>query len=211
MIMKRTSNSALKYLVAVCLLVLSCGSIQPASTPESGMVAPSSTLAPANIPAVDIPNANIVYYDISGSTEGELRTQLNTLGPVGYDGYKGDATTEWFIRWNWPGYGTSSCDLSAADISYDIKVIFPRWVPTKDISPDLIVKWANYTKLLAAHEKGHVDSVLENFPAIVNAIKGATCETADSVGNEFLDRIRQLDIDYDADTQHGATQGARFP
>jgi predicted secreted Zn-dependent protease len=201
--MKTTSNRILKYFTAVSLFVLSCRSI--ASTVEP------VNISPANIEVVDIPNATIIYYDITGSTEDELRAQLNTLGPVGYDGYKGDATTEWFIRWNWPGYGTSTCDLGAADISHDIKVVFPRWSPNADASPDLIAKWAAYTKVLAEHEKGHVDSVLENFPAIVDAIKGATCETADSVGNEFLKELRQFDVEYDAETQHGATQGARFP
>lgn len=209
--MKMPSNTSLKYLLTLCLFILSCGSIQPANAPESGAAAPSNTPPPVTLPAVDIPNANIVYYDISGSSEDELRAQLNTLGPIGYDGYRGDAITDWFIRWSWPGYGTSSCDLSVADISYEIKVVFPRWIPTGDASPDLITKWAAYTKLLAEHEKGHVDSVLENFPTVVDAIKGATCETADSVGNKFLNQIRQLDIDYDAETQHGATQGARFP
>lgn len=238
--MKTTSNAALTYLMVLSLMILSCGSVPltsqpvlavPPTSPPSATVEtveiPESTLAPtAAIEIVEpsptpvppvvinpaaIPNANIIYYDISGSTQDELRTQLNTLGPVGFDGYKGDATTNWFIRWNWPGYGTSTCNLSAAIISYDIKVIFPRWIPPADASPDLIAKWENYSKLLAEHEKGHVDSVIENFPAVVDAIKGATCETADSVGTEFLNKIRQFDIDYDAETQHGATQGARFP
>jgi predicted secreted Zn-dependent protease len=207
--MKRTQKNLVKYLITISLLILSCGIIPAAVEPVQ--VLPSPSAAPEIIEPVDIPNANVIYYDISGSTEDELRAQLNTLGPVGYDGYKGDAATEWFIRWNWPGYGTSSCDLSAAEISYDIKVIFPRWTPNENSSPELISKWASYTKLLAEHEKGHVDSVLENFPSVVEAIKAATCETADAVGTELLGKIRQFDVDYDAATRHGATQGAIFP
>jgi predicted secreted Zn-dependent protease len=239
--MKTTSNTTLKYFITISLLILSCGTIPATPEPVNAVVPPTtlpsatietmetpeSTLVPAitievaevlptpvlplTINPVEIPNANIIYYDISGSTQDELRAQLNALGPVGFDGYKGDATTDWFIRWNWPGYGTSTCNLSAAIISHDIKVIFPRWIPPEDASPELIAKWANYSKLLAEHEKGHVDSVLKNFPDVVNAIKSATCETADSVGNELLNQIRQLDIDYDAHTRHGATQGAIFP
>jgi predicted secreted Zn-dependent protease len=207
--MKTKYKNLVKYPVAFSLLILSCGTIP--ATAEPVKVSPSPTVTFTTVQPVEISNANIIYYDISGSTEAELRTQLDTLGPVGYDGYKGDATTEWFIHWNWPGYGSSSCDLSAAEISYDIKVIFPRWIPDENASPDLVAKWANYTKLLAEHEKGHVDSVLKNFPSVVDAIKGATCETADAVGTELLQQIRQLDIDYDAATQHGASQGTRFP
>lgn len=207
--MKTTHKNLIKYLIAVSLLMLSCGIIPATAQPVE--VSPPLSVAPAIIEPVNIPNANIIFYDISGSTEEDLRAQLDTLGPVGYDGYKGDATTEWFIHWDWPGYGTSSCDLSAAEISYDIKVVFPRWTPNENTSPDLITKWANYTRLLAEHEKGHVDSVLENFPSVVNAIKAATCETADAAGTELLQQIRQFDVDYDAATQHGASQGARFP
>jgi predicted secreted Zn-dependent protease len=207
--MKTTQNNPIKYLVVISLFALSCGTIPATLEPvEISLPLPAAS---ATGQPVEIPNADVIYYDISGSTETELRAQLNTLGPVGFDGYKGDATTNWFIRWNWPGYGTNTCDLSAAIISYDIKVIFPRWIPTADASPDLIAKWENYSKLLAEHEKGHVDSVIKNFPAIVEAIKGATCETADSVANEFLSQLREFDIDYDAETQHGATQGVRFP
>jgi len=71
---------------------------------------PAVATATAPVPTagpIAIPNAQLVYYDITGSTATELRAQLDALGPRGYDGYKGDATTSWTIRWNWPGYGTS--------------------------------------------------------------------------------------------------------
>jgi predicted secreted Zn-dependent protease len=164
-----------------------------------------------SVGSVYIPNATIVYYDISGSTENELRAQLDARGPVGYDGYKSDATTRWFIRWNWPGYGTRSCNQSAATVSYDIQVIFPRWIPPENVTPDLVAKWVNYTRVLAEHEKGHVDVVVANYQSVADAIKGATCETAEAKAQAALAPIRQHGIDYDAATNHGATQGARFP
>jgi predicted secreted Zn-dependent protease len=161
--------------------------------------------------SVGIPNATIEYYEISGSTEGELREQLDALAPVGYDGYKGDATTNWFIRWDWPGYGTMSCDLSKATVSYEIEVVFPRWALPDDASPDLVTKWASFTRALAEHEKNHVDFVVANYRSVLAAIKSATCETADAAASSALEPIRQHDRDYDAATNHGETEGARFP
>jgi predicted secreted Zn-dependent protease len=198
------------YLLAASVIILSCGS---ATLTENLTAPPSSSTqsTEVKIEELEIPNTAIVYYDIKGSTENELRDQLNKLGPTGYDGYKGDATTEWYIRWNWPGYGSDSCDLGAAIISHDIKVILPRWTPPVNTSRDLRAKWATYVTQLALHEKGHVEHVLENFPAVVEAIKGGTCESADIIGLDMLDQLRQHDIDYDAVTHHGATQGARFP
>lgn len=179
--------------ISVCLFVLSCGSTPPTIEP------------------VTITGADVIYYDIRGATESELRAQLDALGPVGYDGFKGDATTEWFIHWNWPGYGSSSCDLSATTTSLDMKVILPRWSPPHDASPELVSKWTNYVQMLILHEKGHVDYVIENFQSVQAAIQGATCDSADAAGTVMLEKLRQHDVDYDAVTLHGATQGAVFP
>jgi len=160
---------------------------------------------------VDIPNAAIVYYDIAGTTEEELGAQLEALGPMGYDGYRGDATTRWYIRWDWRGYEASDCRLDEAVVSYEIQVILPHWTPPEDASPDLVAKWSRYTRALAEHEKGHVDFVVASYDLVAEAIKNATCETAEAAAQTALDLIRQHDIDYDAATDHGATQGARFP
>ena len=46
---------------------------------------------------------------------------------------------------------------------------------------------------------------------MVRAIKGATCRSADAAAQAQLALIRKHDVSYDAATQHGATQGARFP
>ena len=152
-----------------------------------------------------------MYYDISGATEADLRAQLNTFGPVGYDGYKGDSTTHWFIGWNWPGYGESSCQQSDVTLSYDIQVIFPRWTPPENTSPALVAKWVSYTRLLAEHEEGHVDFIMANYLSVAGAIKRATCESAEAAAQAALASLRQHDVDYDAATSHGETQGARFP
>jgi len=169
------------------------------------------TAASPQVEEIVIPHATITYYDIFGSTESELRAQLDVLGPVDYQGYKGDANTKWFIGWNWPGYGSSSCDLSQASVSYEIEVTLPRWQPPAEASPALVAKWAAYIHALAEHEKGHVDNIVNSYPTVADAIMQATCDTADAAASAALDPIRQRDADYDNETSHGATQGARFP
>jgi predicted secreted Zn-dependent protease len=173
---------------------------------------PSAPVAvPVMVESVSIPNATVVYYDVVGSTEADLRAQLDALGPRGYDGYKGDATTQWNISWHWPSNSDGSCRLTETVVSCEIKVIFPRWRPPSNVSPALAAKWARYIHALAEHEKGHVDFVVANIPIVESAIKGATCQTANAAGEAALAVIRKHDIDYDAATQHGVTQGARFP
>jgi predicted secreted Zn-dependent protease len=206
------------------LLLAACqaATADPSGTPLCTSAASAATLASAGGAAataspapdsedVDIPNATVNYYDISGATAFEMRAQLNALQPTAYDGSKGDAVTTWYIQWNWPGYGTSSCDLAAATVSYDIKVEFPHWVQPSNPDPALVAHWTTYTHNLATHEEGHVDFVVDNYQSVTAAIKGATCTTADVAARAALDPLRQHDLDYDDDTDHGATQGATFP
>jgi predicted secreted Zn-dependent protease len=188
----------------------------PASTgtstaTEISINTPSNTLTSTAFGWAEYPNATIIYYAISGSSAWELRAQLDALGPVGYDGYQGDAATNWFIHWSWPGYGSNTCDLSKAVVTYDIEVVFPRWVPPEDAPSDLVDRWSIYTTALAEHEKGHIDNVVQNYQSVLDAIMSATCETAEAAAAAALGPLRQFDIDYDAATNHGETQGARFP
>jgi len=203
--------------VLVCLiLTAACRFSSATATPtsESGAISTPSRVSPptsAVAGSLNIPNATVVYYDIAGSSEAELRAELNAKSPVGYDGYKGDATTNWFIRWDWPGYGTMSCDLSNATVTYEIEVIFPRWTSPDDAPSDLVAKWANFSRALAGHEANHADFVVANYLSVLAAIRSATCDTADAAASSALEPIRQHDREYDAATNHGETEGARFP
>jgi predicted secreted Zn-dependent protease len=176
---------------------------------------PVSSAAPLPLPSpigtIQIPGANMVYYTIYGSTETELRKQLDAKQPVGFDGYRGDSTTSWDINWTWPGHGKFICDLAGATVTLKVTVIFPRWNPPLNASPELVTKWTKYVEVLAFHEGHHVDSVNARYKTVETAIKGATCLTADAAARKALDPIYKYDIDYDAATNHGETEGARFP
>ncbi len=160
---------------------------------------------------ISIPHATIQYYDIFGSTESELRAQLDAKGPVDPSGYKGDALTRWSYNWSWLGFGTDACDLSTAAVSYQITVTLPRWNPPANAPPALVAKWINYVHALVTHETGHVEFAAAQQPVILAAIQNAKCATANAAAQAVLQRIRQHDIEYDAATNHGATQGAQFP
>ena len=191
-------------LLLVLFITLACNGL--ANDPTT-----AAAPAPSAVTAVDIPNAIVTYYDIQGATGQELREQLNRFGLVGADGYRGDAKTDWYITWTWKGYGTENCDLQTVTVTHDIQVTMPRWIPPSDAPPELVAKWGEYILVLAEHEKGHVDNVIAHLPSLVDAIQRATCLTAEARAQEALDTIRQYDLDYDARTRHGETQGAVFP
>jgi predicted secreted Zn-dependent protease len=152
----------------------------------------------------------VLYYDITGPTAEDLRAQMNAKRLVDSHGRRCDALTEWFFHWNWPGCGTSSCQLEKAIVSYTIEVKFPRWIQPVSTAPKVVAEWENYICALAQHEKGHVDIILKNHQLVADAIKSARWNTANSAAHAALARLQQLSDQYDAITDHGATQGARF-
>jgi predicted secreted Zn-dependent protease len=143
----------------------------------------------------------------------ELRESMNKLRPKDpYDGDKPiDSYADWYVSWNWPGYGTDNCDLSAVVVTYSINVIMPRWEAPADASAELIAKWEKYIQSLTFHEKGHVDNVVSNYLSVKTAIQGATCSTAEAEAQKALESLRIFDSSYDSETKHGETQGAVFP
>jgi predicted secreted Zn-dependent protease len=167
--------------------------------------------APAAEPAPRVAHATMVYYAVGGTTAAQVRAQLSARAPRSPDGFRGDAFTRWQFRWSWPGYGSSSCRLSKATVTLRVMVSFPRWTHPRAASAALATAWARYSRALARHEQGHVDYAVARYPAVVRAIRHATCGTADAAARKQLNLIREHDVAYDASTQHGATQGARFP
>jgi predicted secreted Zn-dependent protease len=172
------------------------------------VVAPAAGAAKPKPP---VKRATMVYYAVGGATPEQLRERLDARAPKSPDGYRGDAYTRWEYRWNWPGYGSASCSLTRAVVTVRVVVSFPRWTHPKAAPASLAAAWKRYTRALARHEQGHVDYAVGHRLAVVRAIKGASCSSANAAALEQLDVIRKHDVAYDRSTQHGATQGARFP
>jgi predicted secreted Zn-dependent protease len=153
----------------------------------------------------------MVYYAVGGTTPEQIRARLNARAPASPDGFHGDAFTRWSFRWHWPGSAAGRCRVSEATVTLRIDVSFPRWTHPKAASAAVATAWARYAHALARHEQGHVDYARAHYAAVARAIRGATCTTANAAGQKQLNAIRRHDVAYDAATQHGATQGARFP
>lgn len=190
-------------------------SAEVTSTPAD-TITPSPTITFTTTPVasqIAMENVQIVYYDVQGSTAEGLRASMNESRPRDPhdDNHPVDSYTDWYVSWNWPGYGTATCDLSAAVLTYHINIIMPRWDPPDNASPELIAKWKIYLQNLLIHEKGHVDNVVNNYLNIQTAIQSGTCLTAEMEAQKALETLRKFDADYDSATKHGEAQGAVFP
>jgi predicted secreted Zn-dependent protease len=178
--------------------------------------------APAHLSAAITPGpevtltATTVYYDVVGASADELRAQLDWRYPTG----RQDAYTDWWVQWGYDYAQTASgCSVRSLSVTVDVTITFPHWTPPGDVSPELEEQWRAYLAALRVHEDGHKRIALEAANEIATALSSLpvypSCakleRDADATGQRILERYRQQELTYDRETEHGDTQGARFP
>ena len=160
------------------------------------------------------------YYDVAGQSATELRESLNRHRSVDPDGMPHDAVTLWYARWQ---YRTATsgrgCAVASFEVSLEIVTTLPRWTNEAAAPSSLVARWRSYYEALLRHEDGHKAIAKETAAAIrtagTNVQSSSSCAelagAIDKVANDVLKEYREKQRQYDKETQHGRTQGARFP
>jgi predicted secreted Zn-dependent protease len=160
------------------------------------------------------------HYTITGSTASELRQQMNQLGPLWRTGKRFDAITRWHVRWSYRyAIRNNRCQITTNQVQADITITMPQWRSSSQVSGDLVKRWQRYITALQHHENGHRDHGIGAAREVVRALSkfpaSPTCQqlglAADAAMLRIIDRYSRKDVEYDRLTQHGATQGAKFP
>jgi predicted secreted Zn-dependent protease len=184
-------------------------------------------MALAIVPATFAPSAaepkvsqSITYYDVTGASAAAVRTDLDQLGPMDQiEGRRHDAVTHWNIRWRYSYSGSSSgCRIASVAVTVDATTTMPR-LKSDAASTELTDAFASFADKLLAHEKDHAQNALDTARRIEHGIGDlppeSSCDQlgriANALGERLLEEGRRLDVEYDARTQHGRSQGARFP
>lgn len=182
--------------------------------------APAVRPAPA-APCADVPFPEDVtadYYDISGGSSTQLRREMDAKGPV-TDGKRNDAYTHWHVDWRYPFQKSAAgCTTGPATITLKTSYQFPRWTGEPSGDAELRRRWHCYQGALLTHEDGHRvhgrDAAAEIEAKLPTLPPRRTCDEMDAAANaegqRILQHYRDLDREYDAKTNHGATQGATF-
>lgn len=171
-------------------------------------------------PGVWPSDTQVRWYDVEGDSEAQLRAALDAHGPEDQSGERHDAYTAWHVTWRFPFSQTEEgCSTGPVTTKVRVTITLPRWRGWADENDPLVKHWRRYLDALKEHETGHRDTgfraatdITEELPALPPK---PTCEEAEEAANAaaraVLERHRARDTEYDAETRHGATQGAVFP
>lgn len=137
-----------------------------------------------------------------------------------YTGKHYDAFANWVMSWRYH-YRVSAgkCRFTSASVLVELKYTYPRWLRSQSVSPSLVSAWRHYLKVLHKHENGHGAIAIRVGGEVLSSIRmlapRRSCQklaaAADQMGANGIERTNRLQKAYDDRTDHGATQGARFP
>ncbi len=160
------------------------------------------------------------YHEVFGNCEKDVQCEMLQKAIRWKDGKKYDSVTSWKVKWDYAyNRDSQACFADSFKVSIEITFRLPKWVCKGKAPQSLVDKWDSYIKNLIAHENGHRDIALKAADELGRTIAelppASTCADLDrEVQALSRERIKRLDEDqkiYDADTNHGFTQGAVFP
>ncbi len=161
-------------------------------------------------------------YQIKGWNQSDLRKAMNAKGPINANtGKRFDARTDWKLGWEYK-YNKNSKNqfkLSSHSIQVTATIHFPEWANMKTGNPQTRRLWLVYIHNLKRHEMGHVELAQRAGKVLSDRLSqlgtfDSRLEIEEAIKKkaEEVTRIHQaLHEDYDRRTNHGKSEGARFP
>jgi predicted secreted Zn-dependent protease len=158
------------------------------------------------------------YYVVTGASVREIRRSMTEARPW-RNRETVDAATTWRVEWKFAMNSSGVvCHMTDVSTVTTIATTLPRYVPPTNAAPELVERWVKYFGALARHETVHAEMAKATGVEIQNTLRAesaADCallrRQADAVGNSILSRRRREERELDLRTQHGGTEGARFP
>jgi predicted secreted Zn-dependent protease len=151
------------------------------------------------------------FYSVTGTRPADVRAEMNRVRPKGYA-----ARTIWHVDWRYTYRVVGGrCSIATVATNLSIASLYPRLFSN---DPGLRRSFDFYMVKLRLHEEGHArngEQIARRIDAGIAAMSAPNCVDLSRYANTFGDRIVKeggvLDAAYDARTNHGATQGARWP
>lgn len=170
-----------------------------------------------SVPAADTVETD--FYVIDGNSVRSIRSALEKNGPMGEDGKRYHGYTTWRVSWNFSYAPTAgSCAIRSVQVDTSAVMTLPRLAEPGALPDSVRIKWNSYSAALRAHEDGHraialaaADEIRRRLSQLANSGGcKALADDANRTAQAILADFRVRERLYDRDTEHGATEGARF-
>lgn len=186
------------------------------------IIIPTPT-APRVVYPIDYTSSfTVVTYAVTGKTVNELSRSLDasSLTDPHEPGNRYYARTDWFLSAHWLWKETSSgCEVDKGDVNVTMTMTLPALSTTSGVPADVSNRWNTFIQNTQTHETGHVKLVQQGARDyqrdLGNFLPASNCNIIQTRLRDLFDKsfssIDKANVDYDAKTQHGFTQGAVFP
>lgn len=156
-------------------------------------------------------------YSVDAQPAETLRQALNAATPITANGQRFHGHTRWNVRWTfrWGHEASGSCRITEVTTRLRSEVQLPE---LRRATADQRALFERYLPALSRHEQGHVQFGRDAARAIDQGISqlpaAADCATlerqANSLGHRLLREHAEREKQYDRNTRHGASQGAKL-
>ncbi|MFZ6873756.1 DUF922 domain-containing protein [Undibacterium sp. Di27W] len=166
-----------------------------------------------------IETVNYVTYTVKPEAGTSLSRAMITASPITEGDKKYRGHTQWDMHWNYT-YDKASdlrtCKVKTVSVSLKATITLPE-LSSKD--DKLIAQFKQYLPALKKHELGHLQIAREAAKKIERSLLAqpalASCELLKTAlnanGRALTEEAKILNVQYDAQTRHGQTQGAFLP
>ena len=157
-------------------------------------------------------------YTVHAQPTESLRQALNAASPITVGGQRFHGYTRWNVRWTFrwrPEPSSGRCRITEVTTRLRTEVQLPE---LQNAAPAQRALFDRYLSALSRHEQGHVQfgrdaarAIDEGIAQLPTAPDCATLEReANALGHRLLREHAEREKQYDRDTRHGASQGAKL-
>jgi predicted secreted Zn-dependent protease len=155
------------------------------------------------------------YYTVNAAPNRTLLSDINEASPIHEYGHTFHGHTHWNVSWHfwWHETPGGACRITEVKTEATAKIQLPRLV---NANTQQQAQFDKYIAALRVHELGHADNGKQAANEIDRGIMALpempSCTTlsttANALGRRILREHNDQDLQYDAATGHGKTQGA---
>jgi predicted secreted Zn-dependent protease len=181
--------------------------VEVAATDPPPAAAAQAGLVPLPILTVDVWNADVRYFGISGSSPEELAASIAANIPPDPSGTLTDALayvgpTDWDFRPALRPTGRSGeCTIAGAEADMDYEATIPQWTSPDHVRPELVEWWRAVLEYLRWHEEQHVRIFEAHLAELPGRLKGQPCDDLQTIMNEWTAEMIAAQDAFDAEQQ----------